>query len=98
MCSDSNGAAGVSSGAALSGILALLVAEREQREGGEARRTEPLLARAGLSDDQIGALTGRDARHVRALIDADTKIPAAAWGHTALYRAGAALDRSPTGD
>jgi hypothetical protein len=28
-----------------------------------------LLATAGLSDDQIAAVTGRDPRHVRALID-----------------------------
>jgi hypothetical protein len=91
MCTDSNDAAGVSSGAALSGILALLVAEREQREGGGSRRTELVLARAGLSDHQITALTGRDARHVRALIDDAAKVPRVAWGHSALYRAGAAL-------
>jgi len=28
-----------------------------------------LLATAGLSDDQIKAVTGRDSRHVRALVD-----------------------------
>jgi hypothetical protein len=35
-----------------------------------------LLATAGLSDDQIAALTGRDARDVRALIDASADTPA----------------------
>jgi hypothetical protein len=35
-----------------------------------------LLATAGLSDDQIAAVTGRDPRHVRALIDAAAEPPA----------------------
>jgi hypothetical protein len=35
-----------------------------------------LLATAGLSDDQIAAVTGRDSRHVHALIDASTETPA----------------------
>jgi hypothetical protein len=34
-----------------------------------------LLATTGLNDDQIAAVTGRDARHVRALIDASTAPP-----------------------
>jgi hypothetical protein len=83
MCTDSKDAAGVSSGAALSGILALVVAERE---GGGSRRTERILADAGLSDDQIGALTGRDARQVRAIIDSATKVPVTASGHWAIER------------
>jgi hypothetical protein len=32
-----------------------------------------LLATAGLSDDQIGAVTGRDPRPVRALLDAPAR-------------------------
>ena len=35
-----------------------------------------LLATAGLSDDQIAAVTGRDPRPVRALIDAAGEQPA----------------------
>ena len=35
-----------------------------------------LLATAGLSDDQIAAVTGRDARPVRALLAASTESPA----------------------
>jgi hypothetical protein len=35
-----------------------------------------LLATAGLSDDQIAAVTGRDPRHVRALIDSAAEPPA----------------------
>jgi hypothetical protein len=97
MCTDSHDAAGVSSGATLSGILALLVAEREQRGSGGARRTEPILARAGLTDHQIAALTGRDARQVRELIDDATKVPRTAWGHSDLARA-ALSDRSPVSE
>jgi hypothetical protein len=41
----------------LNGILALLVAERD---GARERRTERILADAGLTGDQIAALTGRD--------------------------------------
>jgi hypothetical protein len=99
MCTDSHDAPGVGSWATLSGILALLVAEREQRESGGARRTERILAGAGLTDHQIAALTGRDARQVRKLIDEATKVPRTAWGHSALHLAGASLpDRSPAGE
>jgi hypothetical protein len=41
----------------LNGILALLVA---QRDGRTDRPTERLLADAGLTGEQIAALTGRD--------------------------------------
>jgi hypothetical protein len=97
MWTDSNDAAGVGSGATLSGILALLVAEREQRESGGSRRTELILARAGFSDHQIAALTGRDARQVRELIEDATKVPRTAWGHSDLARA-ALSDRSPASE
>jgi len=50
--------------AALRGILALLVAER-QDQGIE--RAEQILGRAGLGDEQIASLTGRDANQVRAI-------------------------------
>lgn len=40
----------------LNGILAMLVAERD----GSGRPTERILALAGLSDEHIATLTGRD--------------------------------------
>lgn len=51
----------------LSGILALLIDEREQRTAGDksAVRTEVLLADAGLPLDAIAALTGRNYDTVR---------------------------------
>ena len=79
MRSDGNHPAGVDSAAALSGILALLVAERE---GGGSRRTERILTAAGLSDEQIAAVTGRDVREVRAIIDNATMVPVTASGHS----------------
>jgi hypothetical protein len=44
-----------------------------------------LLAAAGLSDNQIAAVTGRDARPVRSLIDAAAELPARE--HSVLDRA-----------
>lgn len=44
----------------LAGILALLIAEREDRLGDEPmRRTEVVLADAGISMGQIARLTGK---------------------------------------
>lgn len=87
MPGDGNGAAGVDSAAALSGILALLVAEREQREGGGGRRTERILGGAGISVEHIATLTGHDARDVRAVIERGT----VAAGHTTIEWARRAL-------
>jgi hypothetical protein len=84
--------AGVDWAVALNGILELLVAEREQRGNRCGRRTELILAGVGLSDDQIAALMGSDARNVRAVIDAGaTEIPATAGGHSVIDRARATL-------
>jgi DNA-directed RNA polymerase specialized sigma24 family protein len=46
---------------AIAGVLALLVAEREERlnERNEPRKTEVLLSRAGLSLAEIALITGR---------------------------------------
>lgn len=54
----------------LSGMLALLVVEREERlsDGGEARKTEAILASAGLVATQIGLLTGKKTDAVRKTI------------------------------
>ena len=67
----------------LNGILALLVA---QREAADARPTERILADAGLSDEHIARLTGRDPARL-------AQPPAAAFGHSALSRPAAPLSR-----
>jgi hypothetical protein len=74
MQTDTNRAASLESGAALSGILALLVAERQERDGRGTDRTERILARAGLGDDQIAALVGHDASQVRTIIANETTV------------------------
>ena len=53
--------------ASMAGILALLIDEREQRtaDDKDAVRTEVLLADAGLTLDEIAALTGRKYDTVR---------------------------------
>jgi hypothetical protein len=91
MHTDIDHAASVDSETALKGILALLVAEREQRADRDARRTERILAAVGLSDDQIAALTGHDVRRVRAIIESATEVPATASGHSVIVRARAAI-------
>jgi hypothetical protein len=97
MRTDTNHAPGLDSAAALSGILALLVAEREEREGRGSRRTERILTRAGLSDDQIAAIIGHDADRVRAIIENDAKVSRAAREQSVMDRARAFLTRgSPT--
>jgi hypothetical protein len=42
----------------LAGILALLISDRDARHDSAGARTEALLARAGLNDEEIRALTG----------------------------------------
>ena len=56
--------------AALAGILALLVNEREDRtkENKEAPKTEIILANAGLSLEDIAAVTGKNYNTVRMAI------------------------------
>jgi hypothetical protein len=58
----------------LNGILALLVAERD---GTSARPTERILADAGLTDEHIAMLTGRDPARL-------DQRPATAFGHSVL--------------
>ena len=55
----------------LRAVLALLVSERKENSGQLAPCTETVLARAGLSDADIAAVTGGDPTGVRAMIDAD---------------------------
>lgn len=56
--------------AAMSGVLALLVDEREQRvkDDREATKTEVLLFNAGLSVDEIVGATGKNAGAIRKAI------------------------------
>jgi hypothetical protein len=91
MPTDSKHAASLDSAAALSGILGLLVAERQEREGRGPYRAEPILARAGLSDDQIALITGHDASRVRAITDSDAMVAGPAREQSVLERARAAL-------
>ena len=55
----------------LQGILALLVAERGDREEKADRSTEALLADAGLSLNQIARLTGGEYESVKGLVRRD---------------------------
>jgi hypothetical protein len=57
---------------ALRGILALLVAERQEREDPGIDHAERILARAGLGDEEIASLSGHDANQVRAIIEAES--------------------------
>jgi hypothetical protein len=91
MPTDTSHAGSIDSAAALSGILGLLVAERQEREGRGPYRAEPILARAGLSDDQIAAITGLDASRVRAIIDSDATVAGPARQQSVLERARTAL-------
>lgn len=61
----------------LNGILALLVA---QRDGADERPTERILADAGLTDDHIASLTGRDPAQL-------AQPPVTAFGHSAGHAA-----------
>jgi hypothetical protein len=56
----------------LNGILALLVS---QRDGADERPTERILADAGLTDDHIASLTGRDPARL-------AQPPVTAFGHS----------------
>jgi hypothetical protein len=77
--------------AALSGILALLAAERQEREGRRPYAAERILARAGLSDDQIATVTGHEASEVPASIENDTTVVSPAREQPVIDRARAAL-------
>jgi antitoxin component HigA of HigAB toxin-antitoxin module len=60
----------ISSDAALAGVLALLIDARESRvvTDKSVERTEVLLARAGLTIDDIAAVTGKKRDAVRMLL------------------------------
>jgi hypothetical protein len=91
MHTGTNHAPNLESAAALTGILALLVAERQEREGRGLYGAERILTRAGLSADQIAAVTGHDAREVRAITENDTTVASPAREQSVLDRARAAV-------
>jgi hypothetical protein len=91
MPTDTTHAPALDSAEALSGILALLVADREEREGRGSRRTERILTRTGLSDHQIAAITGHDAARVRAIIETDAEVSRPAREPSVIDRARAVL-------
>ena len=57
---------------ALRALLALLISERKETGSVPGLRTEMVLARAGLSDADIAAVTGGNPTDVRRIIDRDT--------------------------
>jgi hypothetical protein len=59
--------------AALSGILAVVAAEREEGEGATRRKIEVVLAEAGLSNQEIGQMVGKGADAVRKVIERDRR-------------------------
>lgn len=61
---------GISAEAAMAGILALLIEEREERKKGDkdAEKIELVLSKAGLSNDDIAAVTGKQTSAVRMAI------------------------------
>ena len=71
MSTGTNHACALGTEPALRGILALLVAERQEREDRGIERAEQILGRAGLGDEQIASHTGRDANQVRAIVEDD---------------------------
>jgi DNA-directed RNA polymerase specialized sigma24 family protein len=66
---------GISAEAAMTGILALLIEEREERKKGDrdAEKIEVILAKAGLSNDDIAAVTGKQSGAVRMAISRTKK-------------------------
>ena len=69
MSTDAYETSGLETEPALRGILALLVADRQERENRGVDRAEWILARAGLGHDQIASITGHHANHVRAIVE-----------------------------
>jgi hypothetical protein len=76
---ETNGIPPVRPEAALMGILALLVAERESHRADGRRTSEAILAGARLTPDEIAAATGKTAASVRAILEGDTPKPLPAW-------------------
>jgi hypothetical protein len=61
------------------GILALLIADREANRRDGRRTAHAILAAAGLTEDEIAAVSGTSADKVRALIASTDPKPLPAW-------------------
>jgi hypothetical protein len=94
MSTDADHISGLETEPALRGILALLVADRQEREDRGVDRAEWILARAGLGHDQIASITGHGANHVRAIIEQHNEVASRARPQSVIDRAREALTRA----
>jgi hypothetical protein len=74
---------------ALMGILALLIADHEARRGDGRRTAQAVLNAAGMTVEEIAAVTGTTAAGVRAVLKADMPKPLPAWFTPARDHSGA---------
>ena len=58
----------------LGAVLKLLIADREEHRSATSPRAETILAGAGFSEAEIGAITGGDAADVEAILDGDRAV------------------------
>jgi hypothetical protein len=98
MSTDAYEVSGLETEPALRGILALLVADRQEREDRGVDRAEWILARAGLGHDQIASITGHDANHVRAIVENDNVVANRGRPHSVIDRARETLTRAASKD
>ena len=94
MSRDADHISGLETEPALRGILALLVADRQERDDRGVDRAEWILARVGLGDDQIASITGHDATHVRAIIENDNVVASRARPQSVIDQARQILTRT----
>jgi hypothetical protein len=98
MSTDPDHTSGLETEPALRGIMALLIADRQERDGRGADRAESILAQAGLGHDQIASITGHDANQVRAIIENDNVVASGERPQSVIDRAREILTRAASGD
>jgi hypothetical protein len=98
MSTDAYEISGLETEPALRGILALLVADRQERADRGVDRAESILARAGLCHHQIASITGHDANHVRAIIENDNVVANRGRPQSVIDRARETLTRAASTD
>jgi hypothetical protein len=98
MSTDAYEISGLETEPALHGILALLVADRREREDRGVDRAEWVLARAGLDPDQIASITGHNATQVRAIIENDNGVANRGRPHSVIDRARQTMTRAASTD
>jgi hypothetical protein len=98
MSTDPYEISGLETEPALRGILALLVADRQEREDRGVDRAEWILARAGLGHDQIASITGHDANHVRAIVENDNVVANRGRPQSVIDRARETMTRAASKD